>query len=168
LCRATHITWVSALGCLIIQCRPNVETPVPYIWVQKLSSKKLSGWVTALWACVQPISQLLATGVVSHREELIQCIALHQHCWVPLSIHCTAIPQNYPVHLLLIPTSADSKTGFLHRGKLQSSNYKVLQWLCRHLESVESVFYLDHCNVQMAKCPNRKMAKSQNRKIAKS
>jgi hypothetical protein len=23
LCRATHITWVSALGCLIIHCRPN-------------------------------------------------------------------------------------------------------------------------------------------------
>jgi hypothetical protein len=43
------------------------------------------GWVTALWVCVHPISkekaeQLLATGVVSHREELIQCIALHPHC----------------------------------------------------------------------------------------
>jgi hypothetical protein len=43
--------------------------------------------VTALWVCVHPISkktaeQLLASGVVSHREELIQCIALHTHCGV--------------------------------------------------------------------------------------
>jgi hypothetical protein len=34
--------------------------------------------VTAFWVCVHPISketaeQLLASGVVSHREELIQC-----------------------------------------------------------------------------------------------
>jgi hypothetical protein len=41
--------------------------------------------MTALWVCVHPISkekadQLLATGVVSHREELIQCIALHPDC----------------------------------------------------------------------------------------
>jgi hypothetical protein len=45
----------------------------------------LSGDTTgiALWVCVHPISkgkadQLLATGVESHREELIQCIALHR------------------------------------------------------------------------------------------
>jgi hypothetical protein len=41
--------------------------------------------VPPLWVCVHPISketaeQLLASGVVSHREELIQCIALHMHC----------------------------------------------------------------------------------------
>jgi hypothetical protein len=42
------------------------------------------------WVCVHPISkekadhcdQLLAAGVVSHRGELIQCIALHTHCGV--------------------------------------------------------------------------------------
>jgi hypothetical protein len=39
--------------------------------------------------CVHPISkknQLLAAGVVSHREELIQCIALH--C---IALHCIAL-----------------------------------------------------------------------------
>jgi hypothetical protein len=35
------------------------------------------GWVTALWVCVHPISketaeELLDSGVVSHREELIK------------------------------------------------------------------------------------------------
>jgi hypothetical protein len=42
------------------------------------------GWVTALCVVFHPISkkkadQLLATSVVSHRKELIQCIALHPH-----------------------------------------------------------------------------------------
>jgi hypothetical protein len=48
------------------------------------SGQSVLGWVTALWVCVHPISkekadQLLATGDISHREELIQCIELHPH-----------------------------------------------------------------------------------------
>jgi hypothetical protein len=54
--------------------RPSdVETPVVLF---PLSGASVLGWVTALWVCVHPISkekaeQLLATVVVSHREELI-------------------------------------------------------------------------------------------------
>jgi hypothetical protein len=87
-CRATHITWVSPLGCLIIQCRPNykanglamLNTCSLYLGTevkQHRNSQYLDGWpLTALEVCVHPISkktaeQLLASGVVSHREELI-------------------------------------------------------------------------------------------------
>jgi hypothetical protein len=59
----------------------------PLFDCRKLSSigQSVLGWVTALWVCVHPISkeqadQLLATGFVSYREKLIQCIALHPHC----------------------------------------------------------------------------------------
>jgi hypothetical protein len=95
LCRATHITLVSALGCLIIQCRPNSKAnvlvmlnhlfPLFEYRSQAALGQSVLGWVTAFWVCVHPISKEKLSScwlpaVVSHREELIQCIALHPHC----------------------------------------------------------------------------------------
>jgi hypothetical protein len=53
------------------------------------SVQSVLGWVTALWVCVHPISketaeQLLASGVVSHREELIQFVRAHPQRGYPL------------------------------------------------------------------------------------
>jgi hypothetical protein len=87
LCQATHITWVSALK------KPtawpsDVETPVPSIWVQKLSSiGTVSSWMGLCLSYLQgkSWSAVQATGDVSHREELSQCIALHPLCWVHLN-----------------------------------------------------------------------------------
>jgi hypothetical protein len=54
------------------------------------SGQSVLGWVTALWVCVHPISketaeQLLASGVVSYREELIKIREGTPNWWVPTS-----------------------------------------------------------------------------------
>jgi hypothetical protein len=73
---------VSALGCLIIQCRPNSKANglamLKHLFpLFEYRSEATSGQSVLGWVCVHPISketaeQLLASGVVSHREELIQ------------------------------------------------------------------------------------------------
>jgi hypothetical protein len=99
LCRATHNTWVSALGCLTIRSRTNSKAnglamlkhlfPLVEYRSEATSGQSVLGWVTALWVCVRPISketaeQLLASGVVSHREELIQFVRAHPQRGYPL------------------------------------------------------------------------------------
>jgi hypothetical protein len=75
--------------------RPSdVETPVRLFPLfeyrsEATSGQSVLGWVTALWDCVHPISketaeQLLASSVVSHREEFIQFVRAHPHRGYPL------------------------------------------------------------------------------------
>jgi hypothetical protein len=62
LCWATDITWVSALGCLIIHCKPNSKAnglamlkhlfPLFEYRSEATSGESVLGWVTALWVYV--------------------------------------------------------------------------------------------------------------------
>jgi hypothetical protein len=89
----TCVTWVSALGCLIIQCRPNSKANglamlkhlfhlFEYRSKAALGvgtvSTRTNGWPPYGFVVILTPT---ATGIVSHREELIQCIALHPHCY---------------------------------------------------------------------------------------
>jgi hypothetical protein len=103
LCRAAHITCVSALGCLTIRSRPNSKAngltmlkhlfPLFEYRSEATSGQSVLGWVTAysdipLDSKEKCWLQLLATGVVSHREELIKIregttlsANGHMQCW---------------------------------------------------------------------------------------
>jgi hypothetical protein len=77
---------------VIIQCRPNSKAnvlavlkhlfPIFEYRSESTLGQSVLGWVTTLWVCVHPSSketaeQLLASGVLSHREELIQFVRAH-------------------------------------------------------------------------------------------
>jgi hypothetical protein len=75
LCRATHITWVSALGCLTIQRRPNSKAncltmlkhlfPLFEYRSEATSGQLVLGWVTAL--CDIPLQGKMLIAAVGYR-----------------------------------------------------------------------------------------------------
>jgi hypothetical protein len=136
LCRATHITWVSALGCLTIRSRPNSKSngltmlkhlfPLFEYRSEATSWQSVLGWVTALSDI--PLQGKMLIEAVGHRC----CIT----SWGIDPMHCTT-------HTIVLSWKAICML-WTHTPSNKQTRVKSMPSMPTAICNVKSTLSLDH------------------------